>query len=177
VAYKITIQDMEIWNNISRESKLQIGQRLFIPGENTEGYATPTPVGMILASTPNADGVIMHSVQSYQTLYTISQAYGTGIDRILALNGIQEDWPLQIGQNLLIHPGNVTPTPDPAPADPDRKTDPRQRWEILPHRQQRRDPVLDRGPIRSQYVRSDELERAERGLDRSCCRTRSWSCR
>jgi LysM repeat protein len=124
VAYQITIRDIEIWNNISRESKLQPGQSLFIPSSNTEGYATPTPVGMILVSTPDADGVIMHSVQSYQTLYTISQAYGTGIDRILALNGIQEDWPLQIGQNLLIHPGNVTPTPTPRPLTPIEKLTP-----------------------------------------------------
>jgi hypothetical protein len=43
IAYKITVKDLEIWNNISKEWKLQIGQRLFIPGSNTEGYATPTP--------------------------------------------------------------------------------------------------------------------------------------
>jgi LysM repeat protein len=124
VSYKITIQDLEIWNNISRESKLQIGQRLFIPGENTEGYATPTPVGMILASTPNADGVIRHSVQPYNTLSTIAQAYKVNIDRILALNGILEDWPLQIGQVLLIHPGNVTPSPTPRPLTPIEKLTP-----------------------------------------------------
>jgi LysM repeat protein len=33
------------------------------------------------------------------------------MDRILVLNGIQADWPLQIGQKLLIDPGNVTPSP------------------------------------------------------------------
>ena len=124
VAYKITIRDLEIWNNISQERKLQIGQRLFIPGENTEGYATPTPVGMILVSTPNAEGVIKHTVQPYNTLSTIAQAYKIGIDRILALNGIQEDWPLQIGQVLLIHPGNVTPTPTPRPLTPVEKLTP-----------------------------------------------------
>ena len=115
VAYQITIRDIEIWNNISRETKLQPGQSLFIPGKDTEGYATPTPVGMILASTPDADGKIIHTVQSYQTLSTISQAYGTTIERILSLNGLQEDWPLQIGQVLLVHPGNVTPSPTPRP--------------------------------------------------------------
>jgi LysM repeat protein len=124
VAYQITIRDIEIWNNISRETKLQPGQSLFIPGKNTEGYATPTPVGMILASTPDADGKINHTVQSYQTLSTISQAYGTTIERILNLNGIQEDWPLQIGQILLIHPGNVTPSPTPRPQTPIEKLTP-----------------------------------------------------
>jgi LysM repeat protein len=89
VAYKITIHDIEVWNNISREFKLQIGQRLFIPGTNTEGYFTPTPVGMVQMSTPDADGKIVHTVQAYQTLTTIAQAYGTNIETILTLNGIQ----------------------------------------------------------------------------------------
>jgi LysM repeat protein len=115
IAYKITIKDIEIWNNISRESKLQIGQRLFIPGSNTEGYFTPTPVGMVLVSTPDRDGKIIHTVEAYQTLSTISQAYKITIDRILTLNGIQVEWPLQIGQKLLINPGIVTPSPTPRP--------------------------------------------------------------
>lgn len=115
IAYKITIKDLETWNNISREAKLQVGQKLFIPGSNTEGYATPTPVGMIHVSTPDAGGKIIHEVQPYQTLITISEAYKVSLNAILSLNGIQEDWPLQIGQKLLIHPGFVTPSPTPRP--------------------------------------------------------------
>lgn len=115
IAYKITIKDLETWNNISRDSKLQVGQKLFIPGSNTEGYATPTPVGMVQVSTPDAGGKIIHEVQPYQTLITISEAYKVSVNTILSLNGIQEDWPLQIGQKLLIHPGFVTPSPTPRP--------------------------------------------------------------
>jgi hypothetical protein len=33
------------------------------------------------------------------------------VDRILTLNGLQGDWPLQIGQKLLIDPGHITPSP------------------------------------------------------------------
>jgi LysM repeat protein/uncharacterized protein YkwD len=124
IAYKITIKDIETFNNISRESKLQVGQRLFIPGKNTKGYATPTPVGMIQVSTPDADGRIVHTVQAYQTLSTISAAYKTSIDTILALNGLQLDWPLQIEQKLLIYPGNVTPSPTPRPLTPVEKLTP-----------------------------------------------------
>ncbi len=118
VAYKITIHDLEVWNNISRETKLQIGQKLFIPGENTEGYATPTPVGMIQLATPDADGRIVHQVQAYNTLITIADAYKVRIDDILAYNGLQLEWPLQIGQKLIIHPGNITPSPTPRPLTP-----------------------------------------------------------
>jgi LysM repeat protein len=111
IAYQITIQDLETWNNVSRETPLQAGQRLFIPNKNTQGYATPTPFGMIVTQTPDADGKIVHEVQPYQALYTIAEAYHVSVDQILALNGLQADWPLQIGQKLVISPGNITPSP------------------------------------------------------------------
>jgi LysM repeat protein len=111
IAYQITIRDIEVWNNMSREVPLKAGQRLFIPNENTAGYATPTPFGMIVPARPDADGKIVHEVQPYQALFTIAEAYQVPMNRILTLNGWQEDWPLQIGQKLVIDPGHVTPSP------------------------------------------------------------------
>jgi LysM repeat protein len=111
IAYQITIRDLEVWNNLSRNIPLQSGQRLFIPGKDTEGYATPTPFGMFVPAVPDADGRIVHEVQAYQALISIADAYHVPMDRILALNGLQADWPLQIGQKLVIDPGNVTPSP------------------------------------------------------------------
>jgi LysM repeat protein len=111
VAYQATIADLETWNNLRRETPLKTGQRLFVPGTNTAGYATPTPRGMIAPSAPDADGRIVHEVNVYPNLTTISQAYGVSIERILSLNGLQKDWPLRIGQKVLIDPGNVTPSP------------------------------------------------------------------
>jgi LysM repeat protein len=111
ISYQITIHDLEVWNNLSRDTPLQAGQSLFIPGKDTEGYATPTPFGMIVPQTPDADGKIIHEVQPYQALFTIAEAYHVSVDRILVLNGLQADWPLQIGQKLVISPGNITPSP------------------------------------------------------------------
>jgi LysM repeat protein len=111
IAYQITIHDLEVWNNLSRTIPLQAGQRLFIPGKDTKGYTTPTPIGMVVPQTPDADGRIIHEVQAYQALITIAEAYQVSVDRILALNGLQAEWPLQIGQKLLISPGNITPSP------------------------------------------------------------------
>ena len=124
ITYKITIKDLEIWNNLSRDSKLQIGQRLFIPTSNTKGYFTPTPVGMIQLSAPAKNGKVIHIVQAYQTLSTIAQAYKVNVNTILALNGIQVDWPLQIGQKLIIHPALVTPSPTALPLKPIQKLTP-----------------------------------------------------
>jgi len=44
-------------------------------------------------------------------LITIADAYHVSVDRILTLNGLQAEWPLQIGQKLVISPGNITPSP------------------------------------------------------------------
>jgi LysM repeat protein/uncharacterized protein YkwD len=111
IAYQITIADLETWNNLSRDTPLTTGQKLFIPGKNTAGYATPTPFGMIVPAAPAADGRIVHKVAAYQTLSTIADAYKISVEKILTLNGIQEDWPLQIDQELVISLGNITPSP------------------------------------------------------------------
>ncbi len=115
IAYQITIRDLEVWNNLSREDGLFVGQKLFIPSSGTEGYATPTPVWNVLRATPDVDGKVIHEVKPYQALILIANTYEVGLDRILSLNGLQADWPLQIGQKLLIDPGNVTPSPTPRP--------------------------------------------------------------
>jgi LysM repeat protein len=118
IAYQITIRDLEIWNNLSRENGLVVGQKLFIPTSDTEGYATPTPVGMVQLATPDAEGRIVHEVQAYQALFTIADAYHVTLDTILNLNGLQADWPLQIGQKILVDAGHVTPSPTPKPLTP-----------------------------------------------------------
>ena len=115
IAYQVTIHDLEVYNNLSRDIPLWVGQKLFIPSVGTEGYATPTPVGMVQLAKPDSDGRIVHEVQPYQVLIKIAKAYDVSLDRILALNGWQADWSLQIGQKLLIDPGNVTPSPTPRP--------------------------------------------------------------
>jgi LysM repeat protein len=118
IAYQITIRDLEVWNNLSRDDGLLVGQKLFIPSSGTEGYATPTPVWNVQLAAPDADGKIVHEVQPYQALILIAEAYKVKVDAILALNRLQADWPLQIGQKLLIDPGNVTPSPTPRPLSP-----------------------------------------------------------
>ena len=66
---------------------------------------------MFVPAVPDADGKIVHEVQPYQALITIADAYHISMDRLLALNGWQPDWPLQVGQKLVIDPGHITPSP------------------------------------------------------------------
>ena len=110
IAYQITIHDLEVWNNLLRDNDLFVGQKLFVPSSSTEGYATPTPVGMVLLAAPDVEGKIVHEVQPYQSLIQIAKTYNVKVDTILALNGLQVDWPLQIGQKLLIDRGKMNPS-------------------------------------------------------------------
>ena len=66
---------------------------------------------MFVPAAPDADGKIVHEVQPYQALITIADAYHISMDRLLTLNGWQQEWPLQVGQKLVIDPGNITPSP------------------------------------------------------------------
>jgi LysM repeat protein len=118
VAYQTTIKEILRWNNLPEGTVLQIGQELVIPNPKAEGYMTPTPFGYFIANPPDVDGKIVHTVQAYQNLSIISEVYGVPIERILELNSLTIDMPLQIGQKLLIYPGNVTPTPTPRPLTP-----------------------------------------------------------
>ena len=79
---------------------------------------------MIVPSTPDAEGRIIHTVQPYNNLIKIAEAYNVTVDTILALNSWKTDWPLQVGQKLVISPGNVTPSPTPHPLTPVEKLTP-----------------------------------------------------
>jgi LysM repeat protein len=95
---------------------------------------------MIVPSTPDADGKVVHTVSAYQTLTTIAEAYDVTIASILTMNGIQEDWPLQIEQKLLI--SRLGPPSPTAPLT--LKAHPCQRRQLLPHRPERRNSFVDR---------------------------------
>ena len=75
IAYKVTINDIEAWNNLSEHSAAHWAAP-FHPRRSTAGYATPTPVGMIVPSTPDAEGKIFHEVQAYQALIPIAELMG-----------------------------------------------------------------------------------------------------
>ena len=67
---------------------------------------------------------IVHVVEAYQNLSKIGEAYGVSVNRLVELNGITLETPLQIGQKLLIKGPDQTPTPTPMPLTPLQKLTP-----------------------------------------------------
>ncbi|NLE83515.1 MAG: LysM peptidoglycan-binding domain-containing protein [Chloroflexi bacterium] len=118
VAYGVTIKEILAWNNLPESYVLWPGDKLTIAGPDSRSMVTPTPRGNVVKATPDAEGRIVHEVQPYQYLSTIASAYGVTVDEILALNFLKIDWPLSIGQKLVVRGPDYTPTPSPLPLTP-----------------------------------------------------------
>lgn len=124
VAYGVTIKDILLWNNLPESYVLQTGDELQIAGPESRALATPTPMGNVIIATPDSDGRIVHVVEAYQNLSRIGEAYGVSVNRLVELNGITVETPLQVGQKLLIKGQDQTPTPTPVPLTPLQKLTP-----------------------------------------------------
>ena len=124
VAYGVTIKDILRWNNLPDSYVLQTGDELLIAGPESRALATPTPMGNVILATPDSQGRIVHVVQAYQNLSRIGEAYGVSVNRLVELNGITVETPLQVGQKLLIKGPDQTPTPTPLPLTPLQKLTP-----------------------------------------------------
>ena len=70
---------------------------------------TPVPIYYVVIATPNADGSVVHIVQSGQTLIGIANAYGVPVDEIKALNNLTSD-EIFVNDTLLIRAAG-TPQP------------------------------------------------------------------
>jgi len=124
VAYGVTIKDILGWNNLSDSYVLQTGDQLLIAGPNSRAVITPTAMGNVAKATPDSSGKIVHVVQAYQNLSKISEAYGVTVTKLVELNGITVETPLQIGQQLIIKGPDQTSTPTPLPLTPLQKLTP-----------------------------------------------------
>lgn len=69
----------------------------------------------IVVATPDTSGKTVHEVMQGQTMWTISEAYGTTVNALAEYNGISNTASLSIGQKLLIpvaDSSGVIPTAD-----------------------------------------------------------------
>lgn len=87
------------------------------PTSSAYGATAGTPgvsqyISPVNVATPQADGSIVHQVQSGQSLWSIAIKYGVRIDTIRRLNHIAPDEMIYIGQKLVVQAaGQTTATP------------------------------------------------------------------
>ena len=87
--YDVDVDQVRQWNNL-RGNELSVGQTL-------------------LVSQPSSDAAISHTVQSQETLFSISKQYNVNIAEIKSWNNISAN-NLQVGQKLTIYPSETSNT-------------------------------------------------------------------
>jgi LysM repeat protein len=82
-------------------------------GTPVSATITPTSPLQVNTTTPKADGSIIHLVETGQTLWSISIAYGVTVDQLIALNNLDTKNPvIYAGQKLVVRAA-FTPTTSP----------------------------------------------------------------
>ena len=101
-----------------------------IPGGSAAPVAAPTqlPAAANAAPPPSAqqprpppaprgDGAVVHVAQPGDTVWGLSVQYDVSMDQILRLNGMDQDTPLLIGQEVVIALPEAASQPAPAPTE------------------------------------------------------------
>jgi uncharacterized protein YkwD len=84
----------------------------YTPGSESALSTENEIIMPVRKSTPNADGDVIHEVQSGQSLWQIAIEYGVKIDQIRALNQLPAEYVINPGDTLLIMKvGTATPLP------------------------------------------------------------------
>ena len=92
--YELTTEEIAVTNGITDVSNIRVGQRLIIP----------------LDTTPVIEPQV-HIVTAGETLRSIAEAYDKTLDELALLNNINVTDIIYVGQEIVIVPGNLPPTP------------------------------------------------------------------
>jgi len=75
---------------------------------------TAIPYQPLITATAAADGSVTHTVASGQTLWVISALYDVALPEIMELNNFTDTTLIFPGEQILIRPASVTPSPIPS---------------------------------------------------------------
>lgn len=107
--YGVSIQAIEALNNIDQNSHLIVtGQTLKVPAKDADKTTAPKADTTKTTTNENTSEV---TVKHGDTLWDIANAYGTTVDKLRELNGLEAD-------AYLIHPGKVLKVNGTAQATP-----------------------------------------------------------
>jgi LysM repeat protein len=92
-AHKVTVQELQRWNNLGSRSQLHVGQALSI-GEGK-------------AAAPAKEALKYHTVKPGEYPGVIAQLYGVSVDELLKLNGLDKNSVIKAGDKLALA-GEIT---------------------------------------------------------------------
>jgi LysM repeat protein len=111
--YGTTVEAILEVNHIEDPRSLRTGQELIIPLAGSVGG--PTPMHGAPTAVPRGTEVVIHLVQSGESLLGIALQYDTSVEIIMAANNIADAQWIFAGQELIIPLGTPTPVPTPTP--------------------------------------------------------------
>ncbi len=88
--YKVSVRDLQKWNNISDPRKLRAGQTLTL-------FHSPAPGAVKVKS-----GTIKHTVQRGDSLWSISKRYKVRVNDLMRWNDLSKNSVIQPGQSIKI---------------------------------------------------------------------------
>ena len=109
--YDVSVLELIKWNNLNRNSVLQIGQKLYVVKQSYDNTPTPNPSP---TPTPNPSPTpspstketmrtqtVFHTVQRGDNLYRLSRKYNVSVSEIKRWNNLSSNT-LSVGQSLKI---------------------------------------------------------------------------
>ncbi|MGB9641520.1 MAG: CAP domain-containing protein [Anaerolineales bacterium] len=93
---------------------------------------TAVPIIPIQTATPNADGSIVHVVQSGQALWNIAAAYKIPLADLLSINGLTSDSLIYPGQKILVKKGAEVTATNAVTQTPKTTSSPTQTQVLIP---------------------------------------------
>ncbi len=106
--YKVTVEDIKKWNNMSM-NLLDIGQKITIypPEEPSDLPVIP------VSNTREEVDVTRHTVSAGETLYSLSRKYGTSLEDLRKWNGLEYN-DISVGQQIIVKKTATQVKPAPA---------------------------------------------------------------
>jgi membrane-bound lytic murein transglycosylase D len=89
--HAVGLSELLKWNNLSRNSTLQVGQKLTI-------YSAAA----VSADSAEEESVVLHKVARGQNPTTIARRYGVSVDDLLRWNNWDKNRILRIGETVTI---------------------------------------------------------------------------
>lgn len=107
--YEITVAELRTANNLSENDVLKEGAKLVIPSADISNAAALSSTKTSSAETKTASGQssAVYEVQKGDTLYGIARKYGIKLPELMAMNNLDNNATIKIGQKLTV-PGTVS---------------------------------------------------------------------
>jgi membrane-bound lytic murein transglycosylase D len=89
--YKVTVKELQSWNNISDPRKLRAGQTLAL-------FQSPAPAAPVVKNS-----TIKHTVRNGDSLWSIARHYKVRVSDLMRWNGLSKNTVIQPGQSIKIN--------------------------------------------------------------------------